>query len=203
MRQRAGNLWEGLVEADLQTDLAEARLEHGIVAQAGVMGKALAHRQMHLAIVADVALGTNQHSRVVGHVEAVGVLFGHAPANVHVVLLRQLDEELGRISTGNLLGELRHHVHLVLAAELLHGNRADARQAFLGEHYHVDVLACGLLDEADHRIAIRGFVRRMRGHANTCKFNHFRFLSANGFSITPEALQAGWRRAFSRSTGRL
>ena len=93
--QGAGHLGVGLVEADHEPDLAEARIEHRVVAIARVDHDALGQRQVHLAVLAHVAVGADHDHDVVQDVPVIRVLLDHAPGDVDVVLLRQIDEVLG------------------------------------------------------------------------------------------------------------
>ena len=151
--KRARHLGIGLVEADLQADLADLGVEHRVFAIAGNVVEALAHGLVHLAVLSDEALGTHQHRGVVGGIGPLGILLDHRPDDVHVVLLGKFGEHLGGFAVGHHFGQLVEQ-KLVLAAVLQQRMDAVALQDQLGEHQQVDALLARFVDVADHVLAV-------------------------------------------------
>ena len=95
------DLGKEAVVADHHAELAEPRVEHGILVARLDARFDLAARQADLAILAgDLAVGPEQHGDVVDQVPLALDQAGH---DVQVVLLRQRAEVLGR-GAGDRLG---------------------------------------------------------------------------------------------------
>ena len=92
--QCAGGLREHLVVADEQTDAAELSLID-IQLMSVHHKKPLRACGMYLAVLADKALGADQHGCVIGVVRAYLVLLCHTDHALHIVLFGCFDESPG------------------------------------------------------------------------------------------------------------
>ena len=175
-RERAGHLGVRFVEADHEADLAEAGVEHGVVARARVEHDALRERLVHLAVLAHEPLRPHDDERVVEGVEALVALLRHAPPDVDVELLRHFDEVLRAVALWDELRDVML-VFRVVGIEDEHWVLRHSPERELREEDEVGVLRRRLLDVGVHLRAVRRLVVD-EVHRDACEYCHSALLVA-------------------------